>query len=338
MNARSVILRAGILASAAFGVVLLPAPPAPGYPISPVTLWELTAEADLIVWAKVEEEALPRGSGEPDDDFNSAAASLRVLETWKGRRRERVEVRYAAGMICPAPARYLPGRRVLAFLDREPGGYWTTVGLSYGSLYPSDDEIGDYRHLVRWALQLQRGDRPARAGEHLDWVVEAASRPGTRWHGLYELHPIADRVHAYYDQSQRPAGEWRLSRHHLERIADGFVAVPPTDRALPMTLALLAGVKSPDVDRAGVAVMEALIQQDRFPYWIRDALGLLFLRFGDPDAPARLAALGDDRGPIDPERLREVWQRARSELAIPVVEPAELPKDVVWGVGSSPPD
>jgi hypothetical protein len=51
-----------------------------------------------------------------------------------------------------------------------------------------------------------------------------------------------------------------------------------------------------------------------------------------------LSALGDDRGPIDPERLREVWQRARSELAIPVVEPAELPKDVVWGVGSSTPD
>lgn len=330
----------GILTKAALAMaVLLAAADASGYPISPVTLWDLTSEADLIVWAEVD-QAGTRPDYDPEDesDWLDGEAHLRVLETWKGRQRERLTVHYEAMMICPAPARYLEGRRVLAFLGRAPGGVWHTIGLSYGSLYPRDGEVDDYRDLVRWALRLQRGPRAVRNGEHLDWLVEAASRPGTRWHGLYELHPEADWVHASYDQSARPAGERRLSRHHLQKIADGFVAAPPTDGTLPMALAVLAGFPGEDVDRAATSVIEALVAADRPPYWLRDGLGLLLLRLGDPDPAARVAALGDEYGPIDPERLRDEWERARAELPIPEVAPAELPEDVVWGVGGSTPD
>jgi hypothetical protein len=318
--------------------VLLAAADAHGYPISPVTLWELTEQADLVVWAEVEESGFRPGyDPEDDDDWFDSQARLRVLETWKGPQRERVAVRFTANLICPAPAVYLAGERVLAFLERGRGG-WTTIGLSYGSLYPRGAEVDDYRDLVRWAIRLQRGPRAVRDGEHLEWLVEAAARPGTRWHGLYELHPVADWVHASYDQSARPAGERRLPRHHLQRIAEGFVAAPPTDGTLPMALAVLAGWEGEDVDRAATSVIEALVAADRSPYWLRESLGLLFLRLGDPDPAARVAALGEEYGPIDPERLRDEWERARAELPIPEVAPAELPEDVVWGVSGSTPD
>lgn len=104
-----------------------------------------------------------------------------------------------------------------------------------------------------------------------------------------------------------------------------------------MALAVLAGWQGEDVDRAATSVIEALVAADRPPYWMRDGLGLLLLRLGDPAPAARLAALGE-YGPIDPERLREEWQRARAELPIPEVAPVMLPEDVVWGVGGSTPD
>lgn len=339
MSARSRFGGWRILSQAAIAAaVLLAAADARGYPISPVTLWQLTEQADLVVWAEVEEAGIrPDHDPEEDDDWLNGEARLRVLETWKGPRRERLTVRYEATMICPAPAVYLAGERVLAFLSRDRGGSWTTLGLSYGSLYPRGAEVDDYRELVRWAIRLQRSPRAGRAGERLEWLVEAASRPGTRWHGLYELHPQADWIHAYYDQSARPAAERRLARRHLQKIADGFVAAPPTDGTLPMALAVLAGWQAEDVDLTATSVIEALVAADRPPYWVRDALGLLLLRLGDPDPAARLAALGE-YGPIDPERLREEWERARAELPIPEVAPAELPEDVVWGVGGSTPD
>lgn len=328
-----------ILVVAAIATAQLPASDARGYPISPVTLWDLIETADLVVWAEVDHAGRrPDHDPEDRDDWNSGEAGLRVLETWKGPRVERATVHYEPNLICPAPAVYREGERVLAFLERAPGGVWHTLALSYGTLYPRGEEVDDYRHLVRWALRLQRSPRPARDGERLDWLVEAASRPGTRWHGLYELDPEADWVHAYYDQTERPAAQPPLSRAHLQKLADGFVAAPPTEVELPMALALLHEWESVEVDLAAISVVEAVVATGKPPYWLRDALGLLLLRLGDPDPAVRLAVLGEPFDAIDPDRLREVWQRARADLAIPEVPPAELPQDVVWGVGASTPD
>lgn len=343
MRARSPFHRSQLPVQAALVVALLAAAGAQAYPISPVTLWDLTREADLVVWAEVEEVAIRAveeddAGYDDDEDWLTGTAQLRALETWKGPQRVRLTVRYEADLLCPAPAVYLEGERVLAFLERAPDRTWRTVALSYGTHYPRGPEVDDYRHLVAEALRLQRSPAAARPDARLDWLVEAASRPGTRWHGLFELHPEADRVHASYDQAERPASRSRLSRRHLQRIADGFVASPPTDGTLPMALAVLAGWESPEVDRAAVAATEAWMVEERVPYWIRESLGLLLLRLGDPDPAPRLATLGEPYGAIDPERLREVWARARAELAIPEVAPVELPEDVVWGVGGSTPD
>lgn len=108
---------------------------------------------------------------------------------------------FPAGLICPAPPVYVKGRDVVAFLDRYQGK-WFTVGLSYGTLYPEDrNQLEDLRVMVRQAVTLQaKGRVPGK--DRLDWLVEAAIRPGTRWHGLYELRPGSDELHSYYDSGR----------------------------------------------------------------------------------------------------------------------------------------
>lgn len=95
---------------------------AAAYPISPVSLWQLVAQADLVVIARVERV----GTGEPADPdaaitagfFDRDTAVLRVLETWKGSPLAEVRVSFGSSVICPAPPRYVEGEIVLAFLER----------------------------------------------------------------------------------------------------------------------------------------------------------------------------------------------------------------------------
>ena len=65
------------------GAVLLAAPSLGAYPIPPVTLWQLTAEADLIVVARVAAVESPPNPGK-NFAFEGDIARLHVLEVWKG--------------------------------------------------------------------------------------------------------------------------------------------------------------------------------------------------------------------------------------------------------------
>lgn len=310
------------------------------YPITPNTLWSLVERADLIVLAEVTSvRELPPAK---DDEvrWNSAVAVLEVRETWKGRSAAKVEVPYPAGLACPAPPLYLDKKTVLAFLHRaENGKEWETVALSYGTLYPDEDERGDFRDLVRRAMDLQRR-RNLPEGVRVDWLVEAAARPGTRWHGLYELMPAFDRMHAFYDGSkERLTARYQLSEAQFERLAAAFVREPFADLTAPMMLAVLASHASPEVDHAAASVVEAGLAEETAPWWLEDVLFLTLARFKDPNPKQRLASLGTEEWERPRQDLtRILWRSAQQELGIPDVEPAGKKAREVWGVGETTPD
>lgn len=309
--------------------------PAAGYPIPPLTLWSQVEKSDLVVVAEV--VSVKYRSGE---DWPDSIAYLRVIETWKGTSAKRLEVDFPANLICPAPPRYLKHKEVLAFLTKKRNR-WQTSGLSYGTLYPGKG-LGDYREMVRRAVDLQSGGVLPEAFR-IAWLVEAAARPATRWHGLYPLEPGADEAHSFYDRNRKP--EKGLRPDQLNRIADAFIHAPLADRTLPMALALFRDLPSREIDEAAVAAIEGLLAEKETPWWIYQAFSALFARYGDADAKARTAPIEkfNSRVGANAEAQREkviraVWNRAKLDLGIPEVLPAFADSPDVGGVGSDTPD
>ncbi|NJL26448.1 MAG: hypothetical protein HC897_00545 [Thermoanaerobaculia bacterium] len=239
-------------------------------------------------------------------------------------------------MACPAPPVYESGETVLAFLSHEEGEL-RTVGLSYGTLYPSGKELDDFREMIQHAIAL-RNRQVIPEASRLEWLVEAAARPGTRWHGLYELQPATDGVHAYYDRSNRPALGRKLEPRQFQLLADAFAAAPRVDRTSLMMLSVLGDYPDARVDRAAIAIVEALLERDTTAYWLPDLLAVLLPRLGDPDPVQRLAVLSEPRETASIETVRALWSQARFELSIPEVPPAAVEEKRRLPVGGETPD
>lgn len=309
-----------------------------GYPIPPVPLWSLVEQSETIVLAKVVEVREPR-RGEKDDGLGLSVATLRVLETWKGPVVGEIEVRFPAGLMCPAPPRYVKGHDVVAFLSKEDDGWGATVGLSYGTLYPEgEEELSDFREMVRRAAALQaRSKGRVQEVDRIDWLVEAAVRPGTRWHGLYELEPEGDELRSYYDPERPREGAW-LSPAQREKIARAFASRPWADSTLPIVLKLLARHPDPKVDEAAASALAAVINEKHLPYWTATVLELVLQRYGDRQAAKKIGALQKGCCDYDEKRLRTLWRTAQRELGIPKVVPVKIAEREVRGVGADTPD
>lgn len=304
------------------------------YPIPPVPLWSLVEQAETIVVAKVVKVEEPRGRGEEDEPGPGlSVATLRVLETWKGPAVGEIEVKFPAGLICPAPPRYFEGEDVVAFLAGDDQGWGTTVGLSYGTLYPEGrEELSDLREMVHRAIALQ-ARRSVEEVDRIDWLVEAAIRPGTRWHGLYELEPAGDELRSYYDPDRPRKGTW-LSPAQREKIAHAFASRPWTDSTLPIVLRILARHADPKVDAAAASAIEGVLGEKDLPYWTPTALELVLLRYGDKQAAKKIGKLQKGCCDYDEKGLRALWRRAQQELGIPKVAPVKRAERVVRGVGA----
>jgi hypothetical protein len=257
------------------------------YPIPPVALWELVERSQLIVLAEVEKVSPMERAG---DDWNSAVARLRVIETWKGQRLETVEVPYPANMICPAPPVFDPGHRVIAFLVKGKDGY-STVGLSYGTRYPETPEDEDaYRNAVRTAQEIVTAHRGGlvELAERQAWNLKLLSHEATRWDGLYSLEPRSDERHARYDRREPPP---ELSAEDREALAKAFLSAPPVDSALPIMLRALQEVRDARVTAAAVDAFQAVLDARHFPWWGKEALGLIAARLGEPADGGTLSPL-----------------------------------------------
>ena len=337
------------------GAVLLAAPSVGAYPIPPVTLWQLTAEADLIVVARVDAvESLP--DSEERDAFEGDVARLHVLEVWRGSIDSEVSVTFGKNVICPAPPRYIPGETVLAFLEsgasrlaslekdtpaddvRELTAQWTnrwfTVGLSYGTLYPEAGDRPFLRDLVEDALALQ-AQSPLPESEQRAWHVRAAARRVTRWHGLYALDRRTDEVLSFYDRKpMRPKIPTADERREVMR---GFIQEPSDDHTVAMTLVFVGAQPEPEFDRAVLGQAERLLAEEDIPYWLGDALARVAERYGSRNGRRDLG-LKDDWEEPNARALRRAWGQARERYGIPQVPPAPAPPPEVRGVAGLTPD
>jgi hypothetical protein len=337
-------IRSMIVFFGALTCLLVPRP-AHSYPISPVPLWELTEEADLIVlgdvtgveeWSDEEESSMRDADSSSRRSSAEAIAHLTVREVWKGEAGAQVEVGFNPNTICPAPARYVPGKLVAAFLSRGEDG-WYTVGLSYGTLYPAAGEVGDLRDRVQEAVTLhQPGVVDPR--DRVAWHVRAAARPATRWHGLYGLKASSDSLHYYYDSKIGVrAAEPQLTTIQFEAIARGFVERPSLDRTLPMILALFEERPHSALDRAAIAAVEGVLLWDKTPWWIGETLERLLRRLGDPDPKARLQPLGERYTEVSTKLVREIWAGAKRDLHLPEIPAAPAYPVEVWRTGGNTP-
>lgn len=292
---------------------------ASAYPISPQTLWELSGSAEVIVIAKVERlhadvvsptSFTDAAQWKTDDFEGQELVRLRVLSTLKGSPGQELDVQTAAGMICPAPGRFLEGKIVLAFLSSNEGR-WYVEGLSYGTLYPEPDELPVFKERIAEAVKLQAGKfTPA---EKLDWAVRTAARKATRWQGAYELASGRDRIHAFYDRKRAPEGA-KLDDVQRKVLADGFVAEPSADGTTAMIADLLNGFPDARVDRALVGAVDTLLEgvEGRTAY---EALSAVIARAGGD--PTLLQGLDPRAFRYDMGELRKAWALAKKDLKLP---------------------
>lgn len=327
------------------------------YPISPVTLWSLTEQADVIVVAKVtwvgEDEPPAQTFGDvahvqqPGAEkriawFGGGVARLQVLETWKGNPGEWLEVVTDAEMTCPAPGRFVEGETMVGFFSGSTGE-WRATGLSYGTLYPTEQGRGVFSSLVGQALALQRRGSVSE-DERRAWLVEAASHSATRWHGMYELAQGGDEVHRYYDRDRRSAPPGTgLTQEQRVALARAFADDPSTDATLGMTLDLLKDVSDARFDAAVVNAMDSAVNDAESAYWLPEAMALVAQRF-HLKVPSKRPAVheADDLLSADPlfkERrdASDAWVKLRQRIHVPEARVAPQPVSRVRGVGPDTP-
>ncbi|MBZ4400208.1 MULTISPECIES: hypothetical protein [unclassified Myxococcus] len=278
-------------------VLWLHAPLASAYPIAPRTLWSLTQEANSIVWVEVESVRMaPRRAGDTWADDPGDIARLKVLESLMGAARPgmTIEVPSSSAFICPAPASYTTGKRVLAFLFEEEGEWWT-VGMSYG-VRPLENapELDVYRRVVKAAREAHAltaslpETSPVRTKARQDWHVLAARFPATRWDGLHDLIPRASLLQ--YGAFMPPsASSLPLTSAQLGQVAQDFVSAPSLDLSFVMTLMLLREVPHRNFDQMATRVLETIILDRQMPPWGFTAFNLMRARHGEtPHPPPKL--------------------------------------------------
>ncbi|MFY2556452.1 hypothetical protein ACN469_02315 [Corallococcus terminator] len=266
------------------------------FPPSPQTLWELTHEARLIVWADVENvSALPKSSDDPSPWGDNALATLKVREAWKGSGSigEHIKVLFTPEFPCNTQVQFRVGLKVVAFLEKVRG-QWSAGSLFCGTRFPaSDSDVDAYRRVVtaarqaldRWTQARLAGEAPDFEKAHWDWRVLAAVHPVTRWDGVFGLAAEEfDAVRSFYNPRASPDDTARV-RGYREELAHDIVAFPSFDPTFALLLKLLRGFPSKDVNRVVANVLETVATENPPPHWAILAFELLRERLGESPAP-----------------------------------------------------
>lgn len=179
------------------------------YPIDPLYLAELMDKSDVVVYGSVVSV-----DDTTMDDMGSCLATIAVeRELKRGLNiNDTVKVLYDPYMICPAPDRYIKGRKVLAFLRKTKNAF-RTVGLSYGTRYIAEDSVDPM--LDRLAIYSELVDR----SDKLDWVIDNVSVPLFRADAKCHLARIIEHDPSFH--KKRFLGEFTskdLSLTHIDRI------------------------------------------------------------------------------------------------------------------------
>lgn len=214
---------------------------APSYPIAPRSLLQLYGDADLIVVARVDE---PCTAHEDPESLWGNCARLEPSEVLAGERPcEPIHVRYTAGLICPAPARYEVGERVLAFLRSDPDeDVLVTCSLSYGTKYLDDEGLGVYRERIAELARIDALEDPyTRLAATVEWLVKCAEHPATLDEALLDL------THGSRPDAERGyAGE--LDALQCARLAEVLLTAQPRDERYPYGCSRILSVLADTLD------------------------------------------------------------------------------------------
>lgn len=207
---------------------------APGaYPIPPRPLRLLIAEADLIVTAQVREADARECAAAASIDaavFDVRYVALDIEQLLKGALAVRtIVLPHDVGLICPAPARYEVGTRVLAFLDRTERGGFVTHALSYGAKTLDEAGLIAYRERIEEQLEIERmQEGPERLAAQVEWLVACAEHPATRWEGAYEFSTDAE-ARIRRDSSDPARFSRALSGAQRERLRRAYLSADSFD-------------------------------------------------------------------------------------------------------------
>jgi hypothetical protein len=199
------------------------------YPISPRPLRKLISESENIVIAYVlKSETMPAAK----NHWESTRAVLVVREVLQGKIKEdTIYVYYSPGMICPAPATYMDGTTVIAFLDKQKkGDGYTTHSLSYGSKTLEEKGLLLYKERIKEMQAIQKiRTEEEKTEKTIEWLITCASYSETRWEGIYELSPESDFM-SFYDQDRDTfTRKYALTKNQKERLRKIFFSIDYLD-------------------------------------------------------------------------------------------------------------
>lgn len=154
------------------------------YPIPSRNLRELITESKYIVYAKVAkiEKVVSEKS------WQNSIATLEIEELLQGEIKSKtIEVNFTPNMMCPAPAVYIEGRFVLAFLDKTKNAY-STHALSYGTKYFDSNKYTIYKNrILEYQCIHELDNEEVKYKESLEWMIKCIMDSSTRQEGISEL-------------------------------------------------------------------------------------------------------------------------------------------------------
>ena len=195
------------------------------YPISPNALKKLVSDSQVIVVAQVESIDVGRNEvieeGDSIEFINELSqAHLVVLDVLKGNPESEITVEFDKFVICPAPAYYEEGSKVLAFLDKKPlDNTYSTHARSYGSKKLNDKELDIYLQRIEEMQQiLLITDKDEQRKETIQWLVKCVENKATRFEGLYDLNPQSE-IMSYFDRNKDTfTNKFKLTDNQQKRL------------------------------------------------------------------------------------------------------------------------
>jgi len=199
------------------------------YPVPPTPLRTLVSEAENIVFAQVTD--IKQNKGENKKEWNkSFIAVLTIKEILQGKINSKtVEVYFSTELTCPLPAQYEKNTQILVFLDKDDNKY-STHALTYGLKTLEQSEYEIYKSRI---LEIQKilkiTDKKERRIKTVDWLIDCASNPVTKWEGLQDLAPQSDFI-SYYDwNKEKFIRTYQLNKDQKQRLRNLFFNIQKLD-------------------------------------------------------------------------------------------------------------
>lgn len=167
------------------------------YPITPRPLRKLVIESDAAIVGKVVSVYDKKYEGKKKKRIyhpSYKVAKIVVIEVLQGKvTNDTIEILFEPNMICPSPAMYYEKTSVIAFLDKNKNGGYSTHALSYGSKTLDSIGISIYKKRIseiQKILKIQ--DSISKRTETIEWFVKCAENETTSWEGVFELSDVKE--------------------------------------------------------------------------------------------------------------------------------------------------